>query len=86
MAEHILDSFRYPSIDVRHLGSKTEHAQLIHESIRLLDEIRRTTDVVVRSEQLNQLKGNILALETLQYYSQDEAIEIVTKINNAEKQ
>ncbi len=85
MAVFILDKFRYPNADMRYFGGSSTHMHLMRDVMETLKSLGRTRDQSKRQGLFEELRGQVLALRAVEYYSDKEVEEILTKIDKAEE-
>ncbi|MDQ3123587.1 MAG: hypothetical protein M3Q14_02805 [bacterium] len=85
LAIFILDKFRNPNTDMRYLGGSSNHMHLMRDAMKTLNSLSKTKDKTEKIKTLNQLRGQVLTLNAVQYFSDQEVEEILIKIDLAEE-
>lgn len=80
----ILDKFKRPNHDMRYLGATSDVALIERDIMRTLNSLSTTRDKATTKGLLNDLRGHVLALHAVRYYSQAEVDELLDKIDKAE--
>ena len=80
----ILDKFKRPNHDMRYLGASSDHAQIERDIMRTLNSLSATRDKAETESLLNVLRGHVLAMHAVRYYSRAEVDEILDKIDKLE--
>jgi hypothetical protein len=78
----LLDKFRHPNSDWRYLGGPSSHVQLFRDIKRTLNKLQTEQNSAKRVELLDTLKGQVMLLQAVEYYSEAEMNDIVESIES----